>query len=167
MKGRVLKGRQSSLPGEAYFLAHTRLLVAADFLRDDTVGLEVTTQVLRDHQHSLDMVTRENTLVSAYSFCPVNRNVGAVNVCRRLVLQVFKTRVARFLGEAGLIAEVEEPTDAILTGLEVQVLNKSEAINSSQRSEQKMGSKGSYPLQRPESRSTIALQRSILPKRAA
>lgn len=34
------------LPGKAYFLAHTSLLVATDLLRNNPVGLEVTAQVL-------------------------------------------------------------------------------------------------------------------------
>lgn len=63
-----------------------------------------------------------------YCFCPVNGDVGAVDVGRRLVLQVLQARIARLLGETSLIAEVEESTNAIFTGLKVEVLNKPEAV---------------------------------------
>jgi hypothetical protein len=34
------------LPCESHFLAHARLLIAADFLGNNTIGLKVTTKVL-------------------------------------------------------------------------------------------------------------------------
>ena len=69
-----------------------------------------------------------------------------------------------YLSEAGLVTKVEESTDAILTRLEVEVLDEAESGQSAKDTEVK---EGAYPLQRPVSRSTMALQRSILPKRDA
>jgi hypothetical protein len=59
--------------------------------------------------------------------CPVNGNVGAVDVGRRAVFQILQTRVAGLLGEAGLVSEIEKPTNTILTRLKVEVLDKSES----------------------------------------
>lgn len=41
--------------------------------------------------------------METYSLSPVNRNVGTVDVGRRAVFQIFETRVAGLLGEAGLV----------------------------------------------------------------
>lgn len=73
----------------------------------------------------------------SYGFSPVNGDVGTINVRGGLVFQVLEARVARFLGEAGLIAEIEEAADAVLTGLEGLELNEAEATGPSQHSEQK------------------------------
>jgi len=63
-----------------------------------------------------------------YSFSPVNRNVGAVYIGRRLVLEILQTRVARLLSKAGLIAKIKETTDAVLAGFEAVVLNETETV---------------------------------------
>jgi hypothetical protein len=62
-----------------------------------------------------------------YSFGPVNRDVRAVDVGRRPILQVFETRVARLLGKASLVAKIEETANAVLAGLETVVLNEPES----------------------------------------
>lgn len=79
VNGTMLKGQPSRLPGKPNFLAHTRFLIAADLLRDDTVRFEVTTQVLSDHQNTFDRILMRICRLS-YGFSPVNGDVGAIDV---------------------------------------------------------------------------------------
>lgn len=62
-----------------------------------------------------------------HGFSPIDWNVGAVYIGRRLVLQILQARVARLLGEAGLVAEVKETANAVLAGFEAVILNKTES----------------------------------------
>lgn len=66
--------------------------------------------------------------VETYGLCPVNGNVGAVYIGGRAVFQILQTGVAGLLGKAGLVSEVEKPTNTILARLKIEELNKSKAV---------------------------------------
>ena len=64
----------------------------------------------------------------AYSLRPVDGNIGAVNIRRRLVLQILEAGVAGLLSETCLIAEVEKASNAVLARFKIVILDKPEAI---------------------------------------
>lgn len=103
-----------------------------------------------------------------YSLSPVNWDVGTVYISRRFVLEVLQSRIARLLSKAGLVAKVKETPNAVLTRFKAVILNEAKAVIwLAQRQNKPFYLWNVYPLQRLVSRSTMALQRSIFPKRAA
>ena len=89
----------------------------------------MTTQVLNKLIRIQQDRQRAGVCVS-HSFSPIDWNVGAIYIGRRLVLQILQARVARFLGEASLVAEVKETANTVLTGFEAIILNEAESAKS-------------------------------------
>lgn len=58
---------------------------------------------------------------------PVDRNVSTINVGGQLVFEVFKTGVTRLLCETGLVSQIEEASDTVLTGFKIVILDKSKS----------------------------------------
>jgi hypothetical protein len=67
---------------------------------------------------------------STYRLIPIDGNTSAVDVGRRLVLKILQAGVARLLCVACLEAEMEEPTDAVLSGCRGVVQDETEAVES-------------------------------------
>lgn len=148
------------LPGKPDFLTHTSLLVAADLLRNHFVWVEVTAKIL----FKTSAMEGDAMGQSTHRFRPFNRNVGAVNIGRRLVFKILEARIARFLGLSAcvkprmsdpylsktcLVSEIEKAADAVLTRLKVEVLYETEpaAVSEDPRERHKLPTpcKDPYP----------------------
>ena len=72
--------------------------------------------------------SQERGEYDTYRFVPVNGDSSAVDVGGVSVFEVLESRVARFLGIAGLETKVKETTNAVLCGRRRVVHDETKAV---------------------------------------